>query len=246
MEIYMSQDNSAAEFVWFLHECKGGVDFSFEGKQRWGLMKWERDSVFLCEMRNWRNRLVGCRALRRMLQVLACPGAWASTKQRQQSVFTLHHQCSHTASEDHLFCGKRESSSLDSSCSGRTIPNATIIQQRMHRPMETWLENVGMVRLQVVINSYQVVIIFTHYQDCFGNRELKSRLSHCHSLTLFGSNSILLSHWFPLILSTIIPECFKCCHFLEWPKSYALGFFQLDSLWMCYLTAYTCFYSWWL
>lgn len=32
MEIYMSQGNSAAEFVCFLHECKGGVDFSFEGK----------------------------------------------------------------------------------------------------------------------------------------------------------------------------------------------------------------------
>lgn len=34
----MSEGNSAAEFIWFLHECKEGVDFSFEGKQRQGLM----------------------------------------------------------------------------------------------------------------------------------------------------------------------------------------------------------------
>jgi len=42
----MSEGNSAAEFVWLLHECREGDDFNFEGKRGQGLMRGERDGVF--------------------------------------------------------------------------------------------------------------------------------------------------------------------------------------------------------
>lgn len=33
VKIYLSQSDSAAEFVCFVHDCRGRTDFSFEGKQ---------------------------------------------------------------------------------------------------------------------------------------------------------------------------------------------------------------------
>lgn len=122
-------------------------------------MNWERDRAFSCEMRNWRNWLVGCRALRRMLQVLACPGAWASTKQRQQSVFTLHHECIQTASEDRLFCGKWESSSLGSSCAGRndTKCNKNLVAYALSHgglARDCWGASLTSRNKQLSVNNY--------------------------------------------------------------------------------------------
>lgn len=38
----------------------------------------------------------------------------------------------------------------------------------VHVPMEACLE-LQEVHLKVIIHSYQVIMIFTHYQGCFGN-----------------------------------------------------------------------------
>lgn len=57
----------------FLHVCNGAADFSFEGKKSQRFMNWERDRVFLCEMRNWRNWLVHCCVLRATAQLECVP-----------------------------------------------------------------------------------------------------------------------------------------------------------------------------
>lgn len=51
MVIYLSQSNLAAEFVCFLHDCTGRIDFSFEGKQRQVLKK--------CEQHRWETEGAG-------------------------------------------------------------------------------------------------------------------------------------------------------------------------------------------
>lgn len=57
MEINPSQSNSAAEFLCFLHDCGGRIDFSFDRKQ-WQVLKncegprWGTDSCLLCPEKN--------------------------------------------------------------------------------------------------------------------------------------------------------------------------------------------------
>lgn len=225
MVIYLSQSNLAAEFVCFLYDCTGRIDFSFEGKQRRVLKK--------CEQHRWETEGAGFLFAVPWEECYGCLHALEHEPEqkrgnRQSGLLTI--------SASRLLKIALVVLSLGSSCRNETKCNKNLVECACS--VEACLETVGMVHLKVIIHSYQVIMIFTHYQGCFGDWGITSNLSHCHSPILFVFNCILLLHWFPLTPFCYNSWYFKFFHFWSGQNSVLWGFFKLESLWMCYLTSY--------
>lgn len=106
-------------------------------------------------------------------------------------------------------------------------------------PMKACLE-VQEVHLKVIIRSYQVIMVFTHYQGCFGDRGITS-LTVIYPYFL-GSIGFCFHIDSPLYFFVIIHDVLYSFIFRV-AKIICFGvFFKLDSLWKCYFIAYMILY----
>lgn len=90
------------------------------------------------------------------------------------------------------------------------------------------------VHLKVIIHSYHVIMILTHYQGCFGNWGITSVIYPY----FLGSIASCFHIDSPLYFCALIHDVLNTFIFRAAKIICFGGFLKIDSLWMCYFIAY--------